>query len=107
MLRNIGYEVITAKNGKHATEIFSSMPEKIDLVILDMIMPVMGGGDVYNILKQIKPDVKVILSSGYSSDSEAAEILSIGCNSFIQKPFDMIELSLKVREILDSNKKAL
>jgi two-component system cell cycle sensor histidine kinase/response regulator CckA len=53
-------------------------------------------------MKQLKPDVKVILSSGYSTDSEAADILTRGCNSFIQKPFDMIELSKKITEILDS-----
>ncbi len=103
MLRILGYEVITAKNGRHATEIFSTMPDTIDLIILDMIMPVMGGGDAYNELKKIRPNVKIILSSGYTTDNEAAEILSRGCNNFIQKPFDIIELSIKVRETLDSN----
>ncbi|MBA4366540.1 MAG: hypothetical protein C0403_02760 [Desulfobacterium sp.] len=103
MLRIMGYEVITARNGRHATEIFSTMPDAIDLIILDMIMPVMGGGDAFNILKKIRPNVKIILSSGYTTDNEAAEILSRGCNNFIQKPFDIIELSIKVRETLDSN----
>ncbi|MFO7560096.1 MAG: PAS domain S-box protein [Desulfobacterales bacterium] len=104
MLRVMGYKVITAKNGKQAVEIFSSMPDKIDLVILDMIMPVMGGGETFDHLKKIRSDIKVMLSSGYSTDSEASEILARGCNSFIQKPFGMIELSQKLRETLDEKK---
>jgi CheY-like chemotaxis protein len=67
-----------------------------------MIMPHMGGGETFDLLKQIKPDIKVLLCSGYSSDSEAANILSRGCNGFIQKPFDIIELSHTVREIIDA-----
>lgn len=104
MLQVMGYQVITAKNGKQAVEIFSSMPDKIDLVILDMIMPVMGGGETFDLLKKIRADIKVILSSGYSTDSEAAEILARGCKNFIQKPFGMIELSQKLRETLDDKK---
>jgi len=104
MLRAMGYKVITAKNGKQAIEIFSSMPDKIDLVILDMIMPVMGGGETFDALKKIRTGIKVILSSGYSTDSEASEILDRGCNSFIQKPFGMIDLSQKLRETLDEKK---
>ncbi|MBW2358258.1 MAG: response regulator, partial [Deltaproteobacteria bacterium] len=73
----------------------------IDLVILDMIMPDMGGGDTYDRLKEIAPDIKVLLSSGYSITGEATRILDRGCDGFIQKPFNTKQLSQKIRGILD------
>ena len=72
-----------------------------DMVILDMIMPGISGGEVYNQLKAINPDIKVLLSSGYSIDGQAAKILERGCDGFLQKPFNIKDLSQKVREILD------
>ena len=66
-----------------------------------MIMPRMGGGQAYDRMKRINPNVKVLLSSGYNIDSEAKEILARGCDAFIQKPFGMREVSAKIREILD------
>ncbi|MCK4790202.1 MAG: response regulator, partial [Desulfobacteraceae bacterium] len=71
-------------------------------VILDMIMPDMGGGETYGRLKAINPDIKVLLSSGYSIDGQAKEILERGCHGFIQKPFNLKQLSRKIREILDN-----
>ena len=64
-------------------------------------MPEMGGGEIYNRLKEINPDIKVLLSSGYSIDGQATEILKRGCDGFIQKPFDMLRLSQRIRKILD------
>jgi DNA-binding NarL/FixJ family response regulator len=61
----------------------------------------MNGGDAYDILKEVNPDIKVLLSSGYSIDGQASEILERGCNGFIQKPFSMSQLSEAIREILD------
>ena len=75
-------------------------PRFFDLVILDMIMPDMNGSKVYDLLRAISPDVKVLLSSGYSIDGQANEILERGCNGFIQKPFSIKELSEKINEIL-------
>ncbi len=66
-----------------------------------MIMPEMGGGETYDKLKETNPDIKVLLSSGYSINGQATEILKRGCNGFIQKPFNIGELSKKIREILD------
>jgi two-component system cell cycle sensor histidine kinase/response regulator CckA len=74
---------------------------EIDMVILDMVMPDMGGGEVYDRIKKIDADVKVLLSSGYSIDGQATEILKRGCEGFIQKPFNMEDLSKKIREILN------
>jgi len=101
MLNNMGYNVLIARGGKEALEIFKKDKDKIALVILDIIMPDMGGGHVYNVLKEIKPDIKVLLSSGYSIDGQASEIMSRDCDGFIQKPFNISELSKKIRKILD------
>ena len=70
-------------------------------MLLDMIMPDMSGSVTYDGMKEIDPDIKVLLSSGYSINGQATEILDRGCNGFIQKPFKMKELSQKLREILD------
>ena len=68
-----------------------------------MVMPEMGGGDVYDRLKNVNHNIKVLLSSGYSIDGQATEILERGCNGFIQKPFNMRDLSRKLREILNKD----
>jgi two-component system, cell cycle sensor histidine kinase and response regulator CckA len=97
----LGYEVLTAGSGKEAIEIFEEKKKHIDIVLLDMIMPNMSGGDTYDRMKAIDPDIKVLLSSGYSINGQATEIMDRGCNGFIQKPFKMKELSQKLRGILD------
>jgi len=101
MLEKLGYEILTARNGKEAVNIYKENKEKIDMVILDMIMPGMSGGEVYNKLKEINPGIKVLLSSGYSINGQAKEILERGCSGFLQKPFSIKKLSQKIREILD------
>jgi len=101
LLEKIGYTVITASSGESAVDIYAENADRIDLVILDMIMPKMGGGEVFDRLKVIKPDVAVLLSSGYSIDGQAREILARGCRGFIQKPFTIVELSKRLREVLD------
>ncbi len=101
ILEKLGYNTLTARSGKEAIEIYKGQKNQIDIVILDMIMPEMGGGDTYDELKKINPEIKVLLSSGYSVDGQATEILGRGCDGFIQKPFNMKELSQKIREILN------
>ncbi len=81
-------------------EVYRKNKDRIDLVILDMIMPEMDGGETYDRLKEINPAIKVLLSSGYSIDGQAEEILDRGCDGFIQKPFGLEELSQKLGEIL-------
>jgi len=100
MLKHLGYEVMIAKNGQEAIDTYGQNVGGIDLVILDMVMPGMNGGNTYDQLKKINPEIKVLLSSGYSLNGQASEILNRGCNGFIQKPFDMKAISLKVSEIL-------
>ena len=101
LLEKLGYGVLDAKSGREALEIFKENKDRIDVVLLDMIMPDVGGGEAYDLMKQINPDVKVLLSSGYSIDSQAKEILARGCDSFIQKPFTMPQLSQSIREVLN------
>ena len=101
ILKKLGYQVITARSGGEAVEIFGKQWNKIDLVILDMIMPGLGGGETFDRLKAIDPSVKVLLSSGYSINGQAQDILDRGCKGFMQKPFNIIELSKKLRQILD------
>jgi len=102
MLETLGYKVLLARSGKEAIRLYKASKKKIDMVVLDMIMPDMGGGETYDRMKEINPDIKVLLSSGYSIEGRATEILERGCDSFIQKPFNMRQLSQKIREILDS-----
>jgi CheY-like chemotaxis protein len=102
ILQWLGYTVFPARSGKEAISILKEKDAEIDLVILDMIMPEMGGGKTFDLIKQLQPEKKVLLSSGYSISGEARQILNRGCNGFIQKPFDIKTLSCKIREILES-----
>jgi two-component system cell cycle sensor histidine kinase/response regulator CckA len=101
VLKKLGYEVFVARSGKAALDIYEENKEKIDLVILDMIMPDMGGGETYDRMKRKNPDLKVLLSSGYNVDGQATQILNRGCDGFIQKPFSIKGLSRQIREVLD------
>ena len=100
ILEIMGYKVLVARGGKEAIELYKKSQARIDIVVLDMIMPEIGGGEAYDRLKEINPHVRVLLSSGYSINGEATEILERGCNGFVQKPFSMKELSRRIREIL-------
>ncbi|MCP4575919.1 MAG: response regulator [Deltaproteobacteria bacterium] len=101
LFEQLGYRVIIAGSGKEAVLLYEQNKERIDMVVLDMIKPDMGGGETFDRMKIINPEVKVLLSSGYSIDGQAADILGRGCSGFIQKPFKIKELSQKLRNILD------
>lgn len=101
ILETIGYKALTARNGIEALKIYAQNRENIDIVIIDLIMPQMGGGELYDKIKAFDPEAKILLSSGYSIDGEASKIMQRGCNGFIQKPFGIKEISQKLREILD------
>jgi len=103
MLNALGYKILTAENGKEAVEIYRDKQDSIDMVLLDMIMPEQGGKETYFELKKIEPGVKVLLSSGFSMNGQAEEILKAGVRGFIQKPYSIIELSEKVHEVLKGN----
>ncbi len=99
LLETMGYTVYAAGSGQEGLAVYMEKKDKIDLVILDMIMPGISGSVTFDRLRQINPEVKVLLSSGYSLNGEAQAIIDRGCNGFLQKPFKLEELSRKVREM--------
>ena len=100
LLGSIGYEVSLAKNGREGIEIFSKNPHSFDLVILDMIMPVMNGRDCFFKMKKIRPDIPVILASGYSPQEDIKEMEAQGLDAFLRKPFKRNHLSQCIRQII-------
>lgn len=100
ILEALGYSVLTATSGRDAIDMYRLHADAIALVIMDMIMPEMGGGVLFDRLKALNPGIKTLLCSGYSMDGQAIEIMERGCNGFIQKPFDIQRLSIKIREVI-------
>jgi CheY-like chemotaxis protein len=104
MLEKLGYRVVVAKGGQQAVDTVTKKGHGIDLVILDLIMPGIDGGKAFDLIREIQPGMPMMLSSGYSLSGQANDIMRRGCNEFIQKPFNISELSQKVRKILDEAK---
>jgi PAS domain S-box-containing protein len=100
LLESLGYRVYAAGSGQEAVAVFMEKKDEIDLVILDMIMPGISGGETFDRLRKIDPGIRILLSSGYSVNGQAQDILDRGCNGFLQKPFHVEQLSGKIREIL-------
>lgn len=100
MLKRLGYMVIEAGEGCTAVDLFKKNGAEIDLVVLDMIMPGMGGGDVFEQIKKLNPVVKVLLTSGCDINGETPRVLREGCDGFIQKPYSLEELSFKIKDII-------
>jgi PAS domain S-box-containing protein len=103
MLEELGYTVFPARSGRQAIELYNENKAGFDLVALDMIMPEMNGKETYDELKKINPKVKVLLVSGYSLNKQIEELMGSGCKGYIQKPFDIVQLSQKIREVLDTS----
>jgi PAS domain S-box-containing protein len=104
MLEKLGYHVLLSKNGNQAVDMVTNKGDVIDLVILDLTMPGMDGGKTFDHIREIQPDMPVILSSGYALGEHAASILSRGCNGFIQKPFNLADFSHKIKQVLAKDK---
>jgi PAS domain S-box-containing protein len=103
ILETLGYNVITRDSGRAAVAIYRRRADEIRLVIVDIVMPDMRGGAVFDAIREIRPDARVLLCSGYSREMEALAILDRGANGFIQKPFTPEALARKVREILEAD----
>jgi len=101
MLEFLGYRVFAVGSGQEALAVYLEKRNEIDLVILDMIMPGISGGETFDRLREFNSAIRVLLSSGYSINGEAKTIMDRGCNGFLQKPFQLEQLSGKVREVLD------
>jgi CheY-like chemotaxis protein len=100
-LIRLGYTVDVAENGVLGARMFEQAPEAYDLVILDMMMPEMGGAETFQLIRRIRPDIRVLLCSGYSDDRVRSELLREGAAGFLEKPFDAADLASSVRDILD------
>ncbi len=100
MIGRMGYRTLSALSGDDAIAVFRDNADGIDLVVLDLIMPGTSGRDTFERLRQINPEVNVLLASGYSIDSQAMELIDRGCNGFIQKPYNLEDLSRKIGDIL-------
>jgi PAS domain S-box-containing protein len=101
ILESLGYSVYAFKNGEEATELYKQKMDEIGLVVLDMIMPGLSGSETFDRIMELNTSAKIILSSGYSLNDQAQQIMNKGCLGFIQKPFDIVQLSRKVREVLE------
>jgi len=97
MLQKLGYSVLTASKGQDAIEVFKR--NKVALAILDMRMPGMNGDEICQQLKKIKPKAKILLASGYVGVYSEKDLISIGFDGFIRKPFNLKQLSEKIEAI--------
>ena len=101
ILERLGYKVFVARGGQEAIDVITKIGDRIDMVILDLDMPGMDSGTAFDRIRQIQPGMPILLSSGYAISSQTQEIMRRGCNGFIQKPYNITEISTKVRNLLD------
>ncbi len=101
MIQRLDYEVLVARDGEEAIELFKKHKAAVDVVILDMRMPGMNGATVHDHLREIMPDTKILLASGYLENGHARDIIAHKYNDFIQKPFEFDQLTDKIREMLE------
>ena len=101
ILETLGFRVLTASTGQEALNVYEAHSGEIDLVILDMIMPDIGGAEIFAAIKGRNSGVRVILSSGYLHNDETAMLMKQGCDAFLQKPFRINDLLAKIREVLE------
>jgi CheY-like chemotaxis protein len=100
-LESFGYSVLLANSGAAAIQIFEERSEQIDLVLLDMLMPGMSGEETFGVLRGIRPDVKVLLSTGFAPDEAAQRFTDEGLAGFLRKPYDPNQLAGEVQRIIE------
>jgi DNA-binding response OmpR family regulator len=107
MLEKFSYRVLCANTGEKAISIAKSYKDNIDLALLDIKMPDMEGGKIYQIIKEYRPKMGVIVCSGYSLNGPVQEILNAGAQGFIKKPFVFKEALVKIRSVLEVKQRIL
>ena len=105
MLKKLGFHTLLAASGKAAIEALKTNGDRIDVVILDVILPDLSGSETYERMKEVVPGVSILLSSGYSMNEEIDGLIARGADGFIQKPFSIAHLVGMIREILENPKK--
>jgi CheY-like chemotaxis protein len=100
ILAKLGYDVVFAEDGEQTVNVFRERCGEIRAVLLDMAMPKKSGREAYIEMKKIQPEVKVILISGFKKDKRIEEILGLGVNAFIQKPYSMVTLAQEVKKVI-------
>ena len=100
VLRRLNFTVLEAGGGEEALRVYREKGDEIDIVLLDMAMPGMSGGEVFDRLREMDPDVRVLLMSGYNKDDTARRILRAGGSGFLQKPFNMRDASTRIHKLL-------
>ena len=100
-LRNKGYEVNTVTNGLDAIEIYSANPGAVDLVLMDMIMPKVGGSQAFTRIREIDPEAKILLSSGFVNEEDIQHLLKQGACGFLSKPHRLPVVVNAIRDALD------
>ncbi|MBP5181867.1 MAG: response regulator [Lentisphaeria bacterium] len=103
-LQNLGYSVILAENGLDAVEICRENPGEIDLVLLDMIMPKLGGHGAFYQIRAVDPNIRILLSSGFVAQEAVDDLLANGAAGFLPKPHRIKTLAQEIRRILDEKK---
>ena len=103
LLTDAGYKVLTATDGEEGFELYRKKQEDIDLVILDLVIPGMGGKKCYEEILKINPKAKILIVSGYSANGPGKEAIEAGAKGFVGKPFDVNHLLETIREILDED----
>jgi two-component system cell cycle sensor histidine kinase/response regulator CckA len=101
-VETLGYRVIAATHGAEAVQMFRARQKDIQVVLLDMVMPGMTGREVYVALREQDPQVRVLLTTGYSLNNEAQDLLELGVRDLLPKPFDMVQLSTALQKVLNS-----
>ena len=99
-LEMLGYEVLTAGDGLEAIEVFSREQSRIDVVLLDVIMPRMNGTDCFVELRRLDPNVRVVVTTGYSSEEDQQKMMNLGITTQLPKPYQRAELSRAVSEAI-------
>jgi len=102
ILERLGYTVLSASDGQQAVDVARTYEGDIHLVLLDLAMPVMGGAQAFPLIKEARPDTKVIIYSGFELDPAAQAVLDAGANDYVQKPFRTRSLADRVRQVLDN-----
>jgi CheY-like chemotaxis protein len=102
-LEEYGYRVLTAANGRDGLEVFQDFPDRIDLIVTDVVMPQMSGRELVEKARQLRPNTQVLYMSGFTDDAIGRHGVIADDFCFIQKPFSPDALARKVREILDSS----